>query len=205
MIKLSISNLPIPESCWQVLFSMSPKLFKKIKIHKNFYLQIKKNLPFFLLNLLFLNSKNKIHLKNLKNHLRKLKNHLKNLKNHLKKLKSHLRKKISDFLIDLQKKWQKNLKENLIKKLKIKHKIECNCQLLIEIIQALLAIKALINPLILLSFLISAICPKISVIVSFIPNLGIYDIQSSATLQKSILVFSVPKAPRFGSGPKYAG
>lgn len=35
--------------------------------------------------------------------------------------------------------------------------------------------------------------------------LGIYEKQSSATLQKSILVFSVPKAPRFGSGPKYAG
>lgn len=35
--------------------------------------------------------------------------------------------------------------------------------------------------------------------------LEIFDKQSSATLQKSILVFSVPKAPRFGNGPKYAG
>lgn len=47
-----------------------------------------------------------------------------------------------------------------------------------------------------------------------LPNIGdvsrnygdkIFDKQSSATLQKSILVFSVPKAPRFGNGPKYAG
>jgi len=40
---------------------------------------------------------------------------------------------------------------------------------------------------------------------SFIYKIEIYEKQSSATLQKSILVFSVPKAPRFGSGPKYAG
>lgn len=46
---------------------------------------------------------------------------------------------------------------------------------------------------------------KILETVNHIFNLGIYDKQSSATLQKSILVFSVPKAPRFGSGPKYAG
>jgi hypothetical protein len=46
---------------------------------------------------------------------------------------------------------------------------------------------------------------KISEIVKFLLTLGIFEKQSSATLQKSILVFSVPKAPRFGSGPKYAG
>ena len=47
-----------------------------------------------------------------------------------------------------------------------------------------------------------------------LPNIGdvsknfgdkIFDKQSSATLQKSILVFSMPKAPRFHSGPKYSG
>ena len=35
--------------------------------------------------------------------------------------------------------------------------------------------------------------------------LGIFNKQSAATLQKSILVYSIPKANRFGSGPKYAG
>lgn len=43
------------------------------------------------------------------------------------------------------------------------------------------------------------------VIVKFQFILGIYDKQSSSTLQKSILVFSMPKAQRFGSGQKYAG
>ena len=47
-----------------------------------------------------------------------------------------------------------------------------------------------------------------------LPNIGdvsknfgdkIFDQQSSATLQKSILVYSMPKAPRFISGPKYSG
>lgn len=33
----------------------------------------------------------------------------------------------------------------------------------------------------------------------------IFDKQSSATLQKSILVYSMPKAQRFNSGPKYSG
>jgi hypothetical protein len=46
---------------------------------------------------------------------------------------------------------------------------------------------------------------EIMVIVFYLNNLEIFDIQSSATLQKSILVYSVPKAPRFGSGPKYCG
>ena len=36
-------------------------------------------------------------------------------------------------------------------------------------------------------------------------NLEIFDKQSSATLQKSILVYSMPKANRFGSGTKYTG
>lgn len=36
-------------------------------------------------------------------------------------------------------------------------------------------------------------------------NIEIFDKQSSATLQKSIHVFSVPKADRFSSGPKYSG
>lgn len=36
-------------------------------------------------------------------------------------------------------------------------------------------------------------------------KLEIFDKQSSATLQKSILVYSMPKANRFGTGPKYAG
>lgn len=35
--------------------------------------------------------------------------------------------------------------------------------------------------------------------------LGIFDKQSAATLQKSILVYSMPKANRFGNGPKYQG
>lgn len=35
--------------------------------------------------------------------------------------------------------------------------------------------------------------------------LEIYDKQSSATLQKSIHVYSMPKANRFGSAPKYSG
>lgn len=180
-----MSNLSIPhQSRLQVRYSMFQQLYKKIKIHWNFYLQIKKKLLFFLLNLKFLSQKNK---------------------NHPKKLKNHLKRKISGFLIDLQKKWHKNHKENQSRKLKVKIKIECNCLLLIEIILALLALKALIGPQILLNFQISVISPKILVTVGFILNLGIYDIQSSATLQKSILVFSVPKAPRFGSGPKYAG
>lgn len=41
------------------------------------------------------------------------------------------------------------------------------------------------------------------VIIKF--NIEIFDKQSSATLQKSIHVFSVPKADRFSSGPKYSG
>ncbi len=36
-------------------------------------------------------------------------------------------------------------------------------------------------------------------------NIEIFDKQSSATLQKSIHVFSMPKADRFNSGPKYSG
>ncbi len=42
-------------------------------------------------------------------------------------------------------------------------------------------------------------------IVNYLLNTEIYDKQSSATLQKSILVYSMPKAHRFGSGAKYAG
>ena len=33
----------------------------------------------------------------------------------------------------------------------------------------------------------------------------IFDKQSSSTLQKSIHVYSIPKATRFGNGQKYAG
>ena len=46
---------------------------------------------------------------------------------------------------------------------------------------------------------------KILVIVMINLILGIFDKQSSATLQKTILVYSIPKAQRFSSGPKYAG
>ena len=35
--------------------------------------------------------------------------------------------------------------------------------------------------------------------------LEIYDKQSSSTLQKSILVYSLPKANRFNNAPKYTG
>ena len=45
----------------------------------------------------------------------------------------------------------------------------------------------------------------LTVIVKILLNLEIFDKQSAATLQKSILVYSVPKASRFGHGPKYAG
>jgi hypothetical protein len=43
------------------------------------------------------------------------------------------------------------------------------------------------------------------VIVTIDINIEIYDKQSSATLQKSIHVYSVPKANRFTNGPKYSG
>ena len=39
----------------------------------------------------------------------------------------------------------------------------------------------------------------------YIRYIGIFDKQSAATLQKSILAYSVPKANRFNSDPKYSG
>lgn len=43
-------------------------------------------------------------------------------------------------------------------------------------------------------------------IVIFLLHIGIFDKQSAATLQKSILVYSMPKADRFAThGPKYVG
>lgn len=35
--------------------------------------------------------------------------------------------------------------------------------------------------------------------------LEIFEKQSSSTLQRSILVYSMPKANRFNNGPKYTG
>ena len=46
---------------------------------------------------------------------------------------------------------------------------------------------------------------KILEIVKILNHLGIFDKQSSATLQTSIHVYSMPKGNRFGSGAKYAG
>ena len=46
---------------------------------------------------------------------------------------------------------------------------------------------------------------KTTEIVNSSINLEIYDKQSTATLQNSILVYSMPKASRFNSGPKYSG
>jgi hypothetical protein len=43
------------------------------------------------------------------------------------------------------------------------------------------------------------------VTVNFYSYLEIFDKQSSSTLQKSIVVYSMPKANRFGNGPKYTG
>lgn len=40
---------------------------------------------------------------------------------------------------------------------------------------------------------------------NYLFNLGIFDKQSSSTLQKSILVYSMPKAERFSNEPKYSG
>ena len=62
---------------------------------------------------------------------------------------------------------------------------------------------ALINRRIVSSCLLLNI--GISGIVSFYLLLEIFDKQSSSTLQKSIHVYSIPKANRFGHGPKYAG
>ena len=58
---------------------------------------------------------------------------------------------------------------------------------------------------IVLDYLKLVIFQEILEIVFYLNNLEIFDKQSSATLQKSILVYSMPKAPRFGSGPKYCG
>jgi hypothetical protein len=65
--------------------------------------------------------------------------------------------------------------------------------------------KNIINQLTVLDYLKLEIFQEISVIVFYFYNLEIFDKQSSATLQKSILVYSMPKASRFGSGPKYCG
>jgi hypothetical protein len=46
---------------------------------------------------------------------------------------------------------------------------------------------------------------KIMVTVNFYFYLEIFDKKSSSTLQKSIVVYSMPKANRFGNGPKYTG
>lgn len=46
---------------------------------------------------------------------------------------------------------------------------------------------------------------KIMVTVNFYFYLEIFDKKSASTLQKSIVVYSMPKANRFGNGPKYTG
>lgn len=66
-------------------------------------------------------------------------------------------------------------------------------------------VKASINHAILLNSPTSSTDPRTLGTVTFISYLEIYDKQSSATLQKSILVYSMPKAQRFGVGLKYAG